>query len=130
MHEHCYVHCEFILDFAFSSLFNLSCRVRIAFTLGIDATKLVKCWQVSTTHCVLVGGAYPHHYISLEGLDKESVATLLQEYQAGKHGMLADEVKVCVLVFQCVAPGMSPYLVLVGRPQTNNESSSFGRDGM
>ena len=89
MNEHCYVHC---LLYNSHFLFNLLCRVRLAFTLGIDATKLVKCWQVSTTHCVLVGGAYPHHYISLEGLDKESVATLLQEYQAGKHGMLADEV--------------------------------------
>ena len=105
-------------------------RVRIAFTLGIDATKLVKCWQVSTTHGVLVGGAYPNHYISLEGLDKEAIATLLEEYRAGKHAVLAEEVKVCVLNFQCVAPGMSPLLVLIGRPQTNNESSNFGIDGM
>ena len=105
-------------------------RVRIAFTLGIDATKLVKCWQVSTTHGVLVGGAYPNHYISLEGLDKEAIATLLEEYCAGNHVVLAKEVKVCVLNFQCVAPGMSPLLVLIGRPQTNNESSNFGSDGM
>ena len=105
-------------------------RVRIAFTLGIDATKLVKCWQVSTTHGVLVGGAYPNHYISLEGLDKEAIATLLEEYRAGKHAVLAEEVKVCVLNFQCVAPRMSPLLVLIGRPQTNNESSNFGSGGM
>ena len=118
------------LNLQFSFSFDLICRVRIAFMLGIDATKIVKCWQISTTHCVLVGGAYPNHYISLEGLEKESVATLLEECQAGKHGTLADEVKVCVLVFQCGAPGMSPYLVLIGRPQTNNESSTFGSDGM
>jgi hypothetical protein len=79
---------------------------------------------------VLVGGAYPNHYITLEGLDKEAIATLLEEYNAGKHAILAEEVKVCVLIFQCVAPGMSPLLVLVGRPQTNNESSNFGSDGM
>ena len=90
----------------------------------------MKCWQISTTHCVLVGGAYPNHYISLEGLDKESVANLLEEYQAEKHGILTDEVKVCVSVFQHVALKMSLYLVLIGRPQTNNESSNFGRDGM
>ena len=118
------------LNLQFSFSFDLFCIVRIAFTLGIDATKIVKCWQISTIHCVLVGGAYPNHYISLKGLEKESVATLLEEYQAGKHGTLSDEVKVCVLVFQCVAPGMSPYLVLIGRPQTNNESSTFGSDGM
>ena len=79
---------------------------------------------------MLVGGAYPNHYISLEGLDKETIATLLEEYNAGKHALLAEEVKVCVLNFQCVAPGMSPLLVLIGRPQTNNESSKFGSDGM
>ena len=79
---------------------------------------------------MLVGGAYPNHYITLEGLDKEAIATLLEEYNAGEHAILAEEVKVCVLIFQCVAPGMSPLLVLVGRPQTNNESSNFGSDGM
>ncbi len=78
---------------------------------------------------MLVGGAYPNHYITLEGLDKEAIATLLEEYNAGKHDILAEEVKVCVLIFQCVAPGMSPLLVLVGRPQTNNESSMIGSDG-
>ncbi len=95
-----------ILQSSFS--FDIFCRVRIAFTLGIDATKIVKCWQINMTHCVLVGGAYPNHYILLKGLDKESVANLLEEYQAGKHGTLADKIKVCVLVFQCVAPRMSP----------------------
>ena len=85
---------------------------------------------MSTTHGVLVGGAYPNHYISLDGQDKEKVVTLLEEYRAGKHAaVLADEVKVCVLTYQCVARGMSPYLVLVGRPQTNNESTKFGFDG-
>ena len=63
-----------ILQSSFS--FDIFCRVRIAFTLGIDATKIVKCWQINMTHCVLVGGAYPNHYILLKGLDKESVANL------------------------------------------------------
>ena len=85
---------------------------------------------MSTTHGVLVGGAYPNHYISLDGQDKEKIVTLLEEYHAGKHATaLADEVKVCVLTYQCVARGMSPYLVLVGRPQTNNKSTKFGSDG-
>jgi hypothetical protein len=124
------VQCIFILDCTILIYVESLCRVRIAFTLGIDATKLVKCWKVSTTHCILVRRAYPNHYISLEGLDKESVATWLHENQAGKHGTLADEVKVCILVFQCVAPEMSPYLVLIGRPQIINKSSNFGSNGM
>ena len=86
---------------------------------------------MSTTHGVLVGGAYPNHYISLDGQDKEKVVTLLEEYRAGKHAaVLADEVKVCVLTYQCVAHGMSLYLLLlVGRHQKNNKSTKFGFDG-
>ena len=73
--------------------------MRIAFTIGIDATKLVQCWQFSTTHCALVGGAYPNHMRSLEGLSKDEVEKLIQENREGKHGSLAEEVKVAVLVF-------------------------------
>ena len=58
------------------------------------------------------------------------IATMIEENCAGKHARLAEEVKVCVLTFQCVSSGMSPLLVLIGRPQTNNESSNFGSDGM
>lgn len=103
--------------------------LRISFTIGIDATKLIPCWQFSTTHCALVGGAYPNHMRSLEGLGKDEVEKLIQEHREGQHGPLAEEVKVAVLVFQAVPPGMSPYFVLVGRPQTNNESSEFTFEG-
>ena len=62
---------------------------------------------MSTTHGVLVGGAYPNHYISLDGQDKEKIVTLLEEYHAGKHAAtLADEVNECVLTYQCVARGI------------------------
>ena len=105
------------------------CSARILFSLGIDATKLVKSWQVSTTHCALVGGAAPDHYISLENLDKDSIIAIIEEYRSGKKGILAEEVKVCLLVFQHMPPGMSPYFVLIRRPQTINERSSFNLDG-
>ena len=58
--------------------------------------------------------------MSLEGLDQKTTATLLEEYCTGENAILAKEVKVCVLTFQCVAPGMSPQLVLIGRLHTNN----------
>ena len=95
----------------------------------IDATKLVKCYQVSTTHCALVGGAYPNHFVSLEDMDKPNIDRLLKEYRDGIHGPMAEEVKVAILTFQAVPPGMSPYFVLVGRPQTINENSDFTLEG-
>ena len=66
--------------------------------------------------------------ISLQELGKDSIANLLEEHCKGKHGPLAEEVKVCVLIFQVVLPGMSPYFVLIGRPQTTNEMSTFATD--
>ena len=63
--------------------------------------------------------------VSLEGKGKVEIEKLIQEHRDGKHGPLTEEVKVAVLTFQAVPPGMSPYFVLVGKPQTNNESSEF-----
>ena len=77
----------------------------------------------------LVDGAYPNRIISLQDLGKDAIANLLKEHHKGKHGPLVEEVKVCVLIFQGVLPGMSPYFVLIGRPQTTNEMSTFATDG-
>ena len=62
-------------------------------------------------------------------MDKDAIVALIEEYRSGKKGELADEVKVAVLVFQQVPQGMSPYFVLIGRPQSNNENSSFNLNG-
>ena len=76
-----------------------------------------------------MGGAYPNHMILLQDLGRDAIANLLKEHHKGKHGPLAEEVKVCILIFQGVPPGMSPYFVHVGRPQTTNEMSTFANDG-
>ncbi len=73
-------------------------------------------------HCALVGGAAPDHYISLENFDKDSIIAVIEEYRSGKKGILAEEVKVCLVVFLHVPPGMSPYFVLIGRPQKDQVS--------
>ena len=43
----------------------------------------------------------------------------------GKHGELATEVKVAVVSFQEVAKGQCPYVNLLARSQTTNESNNF-----
>ncbi len=67
--------------------------------------------------------------VSLEDMDKPDIDNLIKEYQDGKHGPLAEEVKVAILTFQAVPPGMSPYFVLVGRPKTIIENSQFTLEG-
>ena len=95
----------------------------------MDATAVVKAHQISSSHGVIVGGAYPNHFISLEDKSKDEALELLKECQEGIHGPLANEIKVAVLCFQNTPPGMSPYFVLVGRPQTTNENNDFSSTG-
>lgn len=116
----------YIPDTLSSLLFKSS---RVSITLGVDATALIPAYQICHSHGVIVGGAAPNHYISLEGLDKDGVAKLLKECLDGEHGQLASEIKVVVLTFQQTPPGMSPYLVLVGRPQSKNENTDWVTEG-
>ncbi len=106
---------------------------RVAFTAGFDGTVLAKSFQIhySSNDNAVVGGVYPNHMLPLpEGnsgdSDSDAVANFLGECVNGKKGEAASEIKVCVLSFQCIPPGTTPYYTLVGRPQTINEQSTFG----
>ena len=123
-----------IITLVTSHLSNIRTRandmsMRVAFSCGVDATALVKVYQISSSHCAIVRGAHPNHFISLHGKTKTEAFKLLKECQDGKHGALADEIKVAMLCFQNTPTNMSPYFVLVGRPQTTNESNNFGLMG-
>ena len=72
---------------------------------------------------MVVGGAHPDHWLPVpidDALtDKQNSATMnsfLEECVRGQSGNVADEIKVCVLVFQNVLADMCPYLVLCGWP--------------
>ena len=99
---------------------------RVVFSLGIDATVLVKAWQYSKSLEAIIGGASPNHCIDVNGLTPEEVLKLLEECVDGRHGAIADEVKVAVLSYQNTPANMCPYFVLVGLPQTLNQSNDFG----
>ena len=99
----------------------------IAFSNGIDATCLVKSFQVCFSQGAIVGGAYPNHFIPISNMDNaEEMKEQLTECIDGKHGDLAPEVKASVISFQHVPGGMCPYLVLGGRSQSINENNDFG----
>jgi hypothetical protein len=90
------------------------CRCNIASNLG-----------------VIVGGAYPNHYIALGDGGHDKMKQLLKEcVEDTKYGSPAAEVKCAVVSFQGVPPGMTPYFPLAARPQSINESNSFATDIM
>ena len=97
----------------------------IAFTVGFDATVLVKIWQVyACTH--VVGGAHPNHILKIDDTwSSEETKDFLQQCLEGKRGELATEVKVAVVSFQEVAKGQCPYVNILARSQTTNEINNF-----
>ena len=76
----------------------------------------------------IVGGAHPSHFIDVSDKTKDEVIEMLENCIHGKHGAMAAEVKVAVLTFQRSPPGMCPYFVLAGHPQTVNETSGYGAE--
>jgi len=100
---------------------------RIAFSVGIDATVLVKTFQYSSQLDAIVGGVYPNHCIDVAGKSPEELNVIIKACLDGYYGNLADEVKVAVVSFQDTPLGMCPYLVLAGNAQTMNESNDFGK---
>ena len=59
-----------IVEFVLNKFVQISAKCRnprmhIAFTVGVDATVLVKSWQVyAGTH--VVGGAHPNHFLNID----------------------------------------------------------------
>jgi len=101
---------------------------RVALTLGVDATVLVKSLQISPTNNAIVGLASPHHFIKISELDTpELVQSQLKDCADGKFGELAAEIKCAVLSFQGTPPKMCPYIMLAGLPQKVNENNDFGQ---
>ena len=98
----------------------------IDFTVGVDATVVVKSCQILQSHGDIVGGAYPNKILDINNnSDKETVA-LIKECVDVKNGLQSDDVKVAVISMQVVHQGLSPYFTLVGRPHTINEINIFG----
>ena len=62
-------------------------------------------------------------------MTKEHLQDTLDEMRSTKMKQhLAYEVKIAVITLQRVKAGLSPYIVIAGRPQTNNERNDFGED--
>ena len=71
------------------------------FSLSVYVTKVAQVLEVSHAHGAIIVGEYPHHLITIDGMDKIKVQDILdgklEEY--GKIS-IAREVKVVVMSFQ------------------------------
>ena len=52
----------------------------VLFTSGIDGTVVVKSYQVSFSHIIVVGGAYPNHYFSIGKVKSEGLKLFCINY--------------------------------------------------
>ncbi|KAL3788099.1 hypothetical protein HJC23_008161 [Cyclotella cryptica] len=100
---------------------------RVVFTVGVDATVLVKTFQYSPQLEAVIGSVYPNHRIDVSGKSNDEISKVIKDCIDGKYGAMADEVKACVVSFQNTPVGMCPYLVVAGNAQTVNESNFLGR---
>lgn len=103
----------------------------LSFSVAIDATKAVEAIELSLAFKAICGGAYPNHYIETEDLTAEGVKLIVdQDRKASIQVTKANEIKVALVSFQETGPGtrISPVEIIVARPQTTNEVSSFTSD--
>ena len=67
---------------------------RVAFTTVIDGIVIAKLYQVPFYHGVVVGGAYPNNYLSINNVKGDGIKLFLQECLDVLHGQLASDIKV------------------------------------
>ena len=124
------ISCDEIIDLFLASISRICMgrkdpKSRVAFTEGIDATALVKAYQVSTSDQAIIGGASPNYFIPVGGLSKDHIFERLKACNKGIHGPMATEVKVVVFSFQNTPKGMPPSFSLSDHPQTTTKQNQF-----
>ena len=85
--------------------------MRIASSVGIDATIVVKGHQLLQSERLVVGGAYPNYLMDVSDLDKDGLKTFLKDFLDRKKEEVAVESKMAVLSFQVTPTGMCSYLI-------------------
>ena len=96
--------------------------IRASISIGFDGTKVPPVLTLSTLHRAIIGGATPHHFISVDDLTEEQVKSKLDKQS---DIIRADEIKVAVISIQNAKKKKCPFFVLAGQPQTVNMPSSF-----
>jgi hypothetical protein len=100
-------------------------KTPVTFSLAIDATKVAKVLEVSSTYKAIIGGTHPNHMVSVNDLSEDDIAAILNGTSKSISIEDATEVKVAIMSLQTTRGGVSPSVIVAARPQSNNESSDF-----
>ena len=89
--------------------------MRILFSPVLNATTLVKYWQYFNQLGAIVGVIKPNHYLYVSSMTGGGgVIAILKYCVEVKHGNMADEEKVTVLLFQNTHPWNVPHYFCQG----------------
>ncbi len=94
----------------------------VTISLSFDGTKLPRVLSLNYTYNAIVGGAYPNHWISVDGKDEEWITAKLG---SDSDIVRANEVKLAVVSVQRTKLSRPCFFTLLGQPQTINMSSTF-----
>jgi hypothetical protein len=89
---------------------------------AVDGTANAPVKECSVAHGAILGGACPHHFISIpKGQEMATIKAKLADPSIAT----AQEVKGFILLFQQMPRGMPQFILLVARLQGKNEVSNF-----
>lgn len=85
----------------------------LSFSIGVNATVIVKARQHLDAHNAIVGKVYLHHFLDVQKKSNEETRDLLKSCIKGKQGEQASEAKVAVVTLQEAPNGTSPSILLL-----------------
>lgn len=113
----------------------------VAFSLSGDGTKTAAAVSLCTRYNAIVGGAAPHHFISIpqppvgcqdeEQFVMDFIHDELEKFNGDKPTKKkAAEINLATLTYQNMEGNVrkSPFFQVCGRPQTKNQASTFNED--
>ena len=100
--------------------------MRVALSLGVDATVIVQGQQVIRSNNKIVSGSSPNHYLDISDKSKEEMMNVLKECFDRNKDVVAAEVKVAVESLHKTPLKIWPEYVVDRLPQTINKSNYWG----
>jgi len=98
----------------------------LVFRVVFKTKKTSQSLQILERQQAIVGGCCPDHFMSIKDKPADDVHDIIANQNSGIRR--ASEIRISLLSFQNVPFGIPSYVALCGRPQLDNEISSFDED--
>ena len=100
---------------------------RNAFSVGVNATKLVKGVRMYQRYNTIVGVVHSKYFLFVDGMTRVDLHNHIEVMRPDFNKPdLSYEVNIAVVSIQCLQVGKPPYIVPYDNPQLNNESNELG----